>query len=219
MKVLLWRTARSPSLRLPSPVQAEALDNETDEKLCNVCKVPVTNHVGKSGVGKCFGGAFTKAFDSLFKAVKDLTMELQAERAEARDREQRLKTKIDFMQGQLKACNSELLECRESLKKVDGELAMVRSGKHSFGDVSHDKSTGKSSKDGRKNWKSDREVPVEGEARPKCLPNKITKKSSWADVVTECQKVSSSPSTDDEHNHEVGWSTRTRTTSRRRTTD
>ena len=56
---------------------------------------------------------------------------------------------------------------RESLKKVDGELAMVRSGKHSFGDVNHDKSTGKSSKDGQENWKSDKEVSVEGEARPK----------------------------------------------------
>ena len=63
------------------PLQAEVLDNETDEKLCNVFKVPLTYHVGKSGVGKCFGGAFTKAFDSFFKAVKDLTIELQAERA------------------------------------------------------------------------------------------------------------------------------------------
>ena len=68
------------------------MDNETDEKLCNV---PLTNHVGKSGVGKCFGGAFTKTFDSLFKAVNDVTIELQTERAEARDCEQLLKTKID----------------------------------------------------------------------------------------------------------------------------
>ena len=186
------------------PLQAEVLDNETDEKLSNVRKVPLTCHVGKSGVGKCFGGAFTKAFISLFKAVKDLRIELRAERAEARDREQPLKTKIDFMQGQLKACNSKLLECRESLKKVDGELAVVRSGKHLFGDVNHEKSTCKSSKDGRKNWKSEREVSVEGEATPKYLANKMTKKNRVGRMLLlNARRVSSSPpSTDDEHDHD-----------------
>ena len=61
------------------PLQAEVLDNETDEKLCIVCKVPPTNHVRKSGARKCFGGASTKAFDSLLKAEKDLTIEQQGE--------------------------------------------------------------------------------------------------------------------------------------------
>ena len=37
------------------PLQAEVLDNETDEKLYIVCKVRLTNHVRKSGARKCLG--------------------------------------------------------------------------------------------------------------------------------------------------------------------
>ena len=67
------------------------------EKLCGVCKVPISIHVGKPGVGKCLGGAFTKAFETLVKTVKRVSAELQTERSEAKkereeakDREVRL---------------------------------------------------------------------------------------------------------------------------------
>ena len=78
---------------------SETEDVET--KLCGVCKVPICYHVGKPGVGKCLVGAFTKTFESLFQAVKTLTSQLQSERAEAKDREQRLNSRLDTMEGQL----------------------------------------------------------------------------------------------------------------------
>ena len=78
---------------------SETEDVET--KLCGVCKVPICYHVGKPGVGKCLGGAFTKTFESLFQAVKTLTSQLQSERTDAKDREQRLNSRLDTMEGQL----------------------------------------------------------------------------------------------------------------------
>ena len=50
--------------------------------------------VGKPGIGKCLGGAFTKAFESLVKSVQGLTAQLQAERSEAKDREVRLNVQL-----------------------------------------------------------------------------------------------------------------------------
>ena len=100
------------------------LDHKVAEgKLCGVCKVPISIHVGKPGIGKCFGGAFTKAFEVLFRTVKGLTSELQAEGTEARDREQRLKAKMSEMEGQLSHCKDQLAESTETLKKVSEELA------------------------------------------------------------------------------------------------
>ena len=78
---------------------SETEDVET--KLCGVCKVPISYHVGKPGVGKCLGGAFTKTFELLFQAVKTLTSQLQSERTDAKDREQRLNSRLDTMEGQL----------------------------------------------------------------------------------------------------------------------
>ena len=78
---------------------SETEDVET--KRCGVCKVPICYHVGKPGVGKCLGGAFTKMFESLFQAVKTLTSQLQSERTEAKGREHRLNSRLDNMEGQL----------------------------------------------------------------------------------------------------------------------
>ena len=83
--------------------------DDAGEKLCGVFKVPVFIHVGKPGVGKCLGGAFTRAFESLIKTVNGLTGELQAERTEAQDRE-RLKAHIMEMQGQSTECNEQLAQ-------------------------------------------------------------------------------------------------------------
>ena len=51
-------------------------------------------------MGKCLGGAFTKTFES-FQAVKTLPSQLQSERTDAKDREQRLNSRLDTMEGQL----------------------------------------------------------------------------------------------------------------------
>ena len=61
------------------------------EKAYQVCKVPVSIHVGKPGIGKCLGGAFTGAFLALYKTVELLCLEMISERTEAQDREERLK--------------------------------------------------------------------------------------------------------------------------------
>ena len=65
-------------------------------------KVPISIHVGKPGIGKCFAGAFPKAFEVLFRTIKGLTSELYAECTEARGREERLKAKMSEMEGQLR---------------------------------------------------------------------------------------------------------------------
>ena len=124
MAVRLEKMAVSTDSGAPSISLDIELDHEDAEgKLCGVCKVPISIHVGKPGIGKCFGGAFTKAFEVLFRTVKGLTSELQAERTEARDREQRLKAKMSEMEGQLSHCKDQLVESTETLKKVSEELA------------------------------------------------------------------------------------------------
>ena len=106
------------------------LDHEDAEgKLCGVCKVPISIHVGKPNIGKCFGRAFTKAFEVLFRAVKGLTSELQANRIKAQDREQRLKAKMNQVEGQLTDCKDQLAESTETLKKTvrtSGHMALAK---------------------------------------------------------------------------------------------
>ena len=46
--------------------------------------------------------------------MNGLAGELQAERTEARDREQRLKAQLMEMQGQLTACNEQLAQCKDN---------------------------------------------------------------------------------------------------------
>ena len=87
-------------------------EDDVGEKLCGVCKVPISIHVGKPGIGKCLGGAFTKAFESLVKSVQGLTAQLQAERSEAKNREVRL--------------NVQLRELRSEVSELKGEMEFIK---------------------------------------------------------------------------------------------
>ena len=83
------------------------LDHEDAEgKHCGVCNVPISIHVAKPGIGINSSECFTKAFEVLFRAFRGLTSELQAERTNARDREKRLKAKMNQIEGQLRGTNS-----------------------------------------------------------------------------------------------------------------
>ena len=75
-------------------ISSEASSME-DQKVCAICKVPVVSHIGKTGPGRCLGGAFTIAFRTLLETVSKLERELLEERAEARDREVRLRAKLE----------------------------------------------------------------------------------------------------------------------------
>ena len=74
----------APSLSL----HIEPDHEDAEGKLCWVWKVPISIHTGKPSIGKCFGGAFAKAFEVLFmiRAVGGLTSKLQVECTKARDR-------------------------------------------------------------------------------------------------------------------------------------
>ena len=65
-----------------------------DQKVCAICKVPVTSHIGKTGPGRCLGGAFMIAFRTLLETVSKLERELSEERAEGRAREVPLQGRI-----------------------------------------------------------------------------------------------------------------------------
>ena len=115
-----------------STVSLASKPDDAGEKLCGVCKVPVSIHVGKPDIGKCLGGAFTRAFESFVKTVNGLSGELQAERTEARDREQRLKAQITEMQGQLTECNEQVAQCKDKSRQDPLEAILVIFGRRAL---------------------------------------------------------------------------------------
>ena len=89
------------------------------EKLCGVCKVPVSIHVGKPGVGKCLGGAFTKAFETLVKTVQGISAELQTERSEAKKEREEAKDREVRL-------NMQLRELRNEVSDLKGEIELLK---------------------------------------------------------------------------------------------
>ena len=81
--------------------------------------MPVSIHVGKPGVGKCLGGAFTKAFESLVKTVQGITAELQAERSEAKKEREEAKDREVRL-------NTQLRELRNEVSDLKGEIELLK---------------------------------------------------------------------------------------------
>ena len=102
-----------------SSAQSIPTEDDVGEKLCGVCKVPISIHVGKPGIGKCLGGAFTKAFESLVKSVQGLTDQLQAERSEAKKEREEAKDREVRL-------NVQLRELRSEVSELTGELEFIK---------------------------------------------------------------------------------------------
>ena len=95
------------------------------EKLCGVCKVTISIHVGKPGVGKCPGGAFTKAFETLVKSVQGISSELQTERSEARKEREEAKDR-EVRNTQLRELRNEVSNLKLSFSKKDASVPWLR---------------------------------------------------------------------------------------------
>ena len=93
--------------------------DDVGEKRCGVCKVPISIHVDKPGIGKCFGRAFTKAFESFVKSVQGLTDQLQAERSEAKKEREEAK-------GREVRLNVQLRELRSEVSELKGEMEFIK---------------------------------------------------------------------------------------------
>ena len=78
----------APSVSAPTEPEDDV------EKLCGVCKVPISTHVGKPGVGKCLGGAFTKAFETLVNTVAYREFPSNSKRSATRQKRNARKRRI-----------------------------------------------------------------------------------------------------------------------------
>ena len=102
------------------------------QKVCYTCKVPVRIHVGKCGPGKCLGGAFTKAFRSLYELVEETHQDLAAERREAKDREVRLVHKLNVMRDEMGKSVIELESLKEKLEGAERHILNVEAKLHAL---------------------------------------------------------------------------------------
>ena len=102
-------------------------EDDVGEKLCGVCKVPISIHVGKPGIGNCLGGAFTKAFESLVKSVQGLTDQLQAERSEAKKEREEAKDREVRLNVQLRELRSEVSELKGEMEFIKARCISAQS--------------------------------------------------------------------------------------------
>ena len=102
-------------------ISSEASSME-DQKVCAICKVPVVSHIGKTGPGRCLGGAFTIAFRTLLETVSKLERELSEERAEARDREVRLQGRIRSLCEELRKEQDAVESLSKQIERMDKRI-------------------------------------------------------------------------------------------------
>lgn len=94
------------------------LKPEIDPKVCHICKTPYERHFGPTGPAKCWGKASQTLIQELRELVSATRGELRAERTEAKDREARLRNRLDEVTAQLSACQAAVDELQTQMVKL-----------------------------------------------------------------------------------------------------
>ena len=92
------------------------------QKVCAICQVPVVSHIGKTGPGRCLGGALTIAFRTLLETVSKLEREQSEEQAEARDREVRLQDRIRSLCEELRKGQDAVESLSQQIERMDKRI-------------------------------------------------------------------------------------------------
>ena len=95
----------------------KAIENRAPHR-CKVCRVPIKEHFGPHGEGKCA----LSVIAALRVRMEGLEKDLRVEQVDARDREQRLKTKIVSLEGQVREQSEQLDELKARLDSMADQL-------------------------------------------------------------------------------------------------
>ena len=198
---------------LPSETEKETKkSSKKNKEHCATCRVHVSVHFGKPGVGQCFGSVVTKAFADLFLAVKACKSEtelLRSEtaqlRSETRDIEARVLRKVSDLSQSVSDVHATY---EEKLSHVVKSLAQVeeKMERMSSGVGVHGKKQNKCSK--KKNGNDSNESPNQ----QTCLASTANSDAvlNWASTCpSEIEELSSEA-------EEEGHSTRGRSKTRQR---
>ena len=101
-----------------APGQSGKVMDSRAPNRCKCCRVLVKEHFGPHGEGKCVFGIVV----ALRSRIEGLEADLQAERTEARDQEQRLKTRISALEGEVREKRHDLEQYKEKIEGMSAQL-------------------------------------------------------------------------------------------------